>query len=232
MQELFLSHNFIDHLPQSINKLNNLELLDVSYNRLQSINVIALMPKLRILNIQGNTTLNHLPKELATCDSLVDLVFDAEYITYPPSNIIDGGTAIILNYLLTQNDSDKAIDALTVQKPTLTLQNVKRITANLLDIERGNDVVRDIDNAIDKYTREKKFMDHERNEFEKYSNLEAALHQQQQKRKHDLLQHLLQQQNESDTLIQKMQKVKDSERQKLIDDILIGKCPLIRDFKI
>lgn len=65
-------------------------------------------------------------------------------------------------------------------------------------------------------------MERERFEFERYSNLEAELHQQQLKRKQDLLQHLLKQQNESDTLIQRMQKEKDSERQKLIDDILQG----------
>lgn len=65
-------------------------------------------------------------------------------------------------------------------------------------------------------------MEHERSEFDKYSNLEAALHQQQLKRKQDLLQHLIQQQNESDTLIERMQKEKDSERQKLINDILQG----------
>lgn len=66
------------------------------------------------------------------------------------------------------------------------------------------------------------FMQRERLEFDRYSNLEAELHQQQQKRKQDLLQHLLQQQNESDALIHRMQKEKDSERQILIDDILQG----------
>lgn len=65
-------------------------------------------------------------------------------------------------------------------------------------------------------------MERERVELERYSILEAELHQQQLKRKQDLLQHLLQQQNDSDTLIQRMQKEKDSERQKLIDDILKG----------
>lgn len=68
-----------------------------------------------------------------------------------------------------------------------------------------------------------KFAEQERCELEKLSSLEAALHEQQLKRKQDLLQHLLQQQTESDTLIQKVQKEKDSERHKLIDDILKGK---------
>lgn len=65
-------------------------------------------------------------------------------------------------------------------------------------------------------------MERERLELDRYSNLEAELHQQQQKRKQDLLQHLRQQQNESDAMIHRMQKEKDSERVKLIDDILLG----------
>lgn len=65
-------------------------------------------------------------------------------------------------------------------------------------------------------------MEHERYELEKYTNLEANLHQEQMKRKKDFLQQLLQQQNESDTIIHEMQKKKDVERQKLIDDILQG----------
>lgn len=66
-------------------------------------------------------------------------------------------------------------------------------------------------------------MERERSELEKYSNLEAELHLQQQKRKQHLLQHLLQQQTESHTLIQRMQKEKDNERHKLISDIMQGK---------
>lgn len=65
-------------------------------------------------------------------------------------------------------------------------------------------------------------MERERYELEKYTNLEANLHQEQMKRKKDFLQHLLQQQNESDSIIHEMQKKKDVERQKLIVDILDG----------
>lgn len=217
-----MSHNFIDQLPQSISRLINLELLDISYNRFGQINEIALMTKLRILNICGNPLLTHLPRELTTCDSLVDIVLDPDSIRYPSPDVIECGTAAILNHLLTHNNSDEAIDALVPQKSEKSFndQTTKRITANLIEVERGRDVAQEI--HIDKMTRERQFMEHERSELEKYSNLEAALHQQQLKRKQDLLQHLLQQQNVSDTLLQKVQKEKDSERQKLIDDILQG----------
>lgn len=68
-----------------------------------------------------------------------------------------------------------------------------------------------------------KFLEQERSGYEKFSQLEAELHQQQEKRRQELLKHLMQQQNESDTLVMKMQLEKDSERIKLIDDILKGK---------
>lgn len=209
-----MSHNYIEALPQSLNKLINLEFLDISHNRIRQINEIACMPKLRILNISGNIELANLPQNLSTCDSLVDLILDAEYIVYPPANVIENGTAEIINYLTVHNDSP-------MQRPMQN--NVDKITANLISIERGMDVVAEINHENAKITREKRFMDHERLEQEKYSNLEAALHQQQLKRKQDLLQNLLKQQVESDWLIQKMQKEKDSERLKLIDDILKGK---------
>lgn len=216
-----MSHNYIETLPQSLNKLINLEFLDISHNRIRQINEIACMPKLRILNITGNIELTHLPKNLSTCDSLVDLVLDNEYIVYPPVNVIENGTAEIMNFLTVHDDSPMTIEALAMQR---TMQNnVKNMTANLISIERGMDIVAGINHENAKATREKRFMDHERLEQEKYSNLEAAIHQQQLKRKQDLLQHLLKQQVESDSLIQKMQMAKDSDRLKLIDDILIGK---------
>lgn len=221
-----MSHNYIETLPQSLNKLINLEFLDISHNRIRQINEIACMPKLRILNISGNMALTHLSKNLLTCDSLVDLVLDVKYIVYPPANVIENGTAEIINFLTVHDDSPMTIEALATQKP-MQKNNVKKITANLISIERGMDAVAEINYKNAKATREKRFMDHERLEQEKYSNLEAALHQQQLKRKQDLLQHLMEQQVESDSLIQKMQQEKDSERLKLIDDILKGKIVII-----
>ncbi|XP_055319592.1 E3 ubiquitin-protein ligase LRSAM1-like isoform X2 [Sitodiplosis mosellana] len=164
---------------------------------------------------------------------LTDLVLDAEFILYPSNDVIERGTVAILKYLHEQNGPHEETlmnnsNRKTVAHNSETMNNIKRTTANMLEVERGRDIVREMNttnekhssSANDKYSREKKFMERERSELERYSNLEAQLHQQQLKRKQDLLQHLLQQQNESDTLIQRMQKEKDSERQKLIDDIL------------
>lgn len=65
------------------------------------------------------------------------------------------------------------------------------------------------------------FIEHE--QLETNSQLEAELYLKQKKRNQELLEQLLQQQNQNDDLVNKLQLQKDSERNRLIDDILKGK---------
>lgn len=96
-----VSHNQLESLPSNINHMRNLELLDISHNNLTEINPINCMSHLRILNIAANPKLLTLPNELATCDSLVDIVLSSETIIYPPANVLALGTLQILNFLTT-----------------------------------------------------------------------------------------------------------------------------------
>lgn len=147
-----MSNNQFENVPNAINQLNNLELLDVSYNQLAHISPINCMPKLRILNICGNKKLTRLPSTLSTCDSLNDIVFDAEDLVYPPANVLECGTREILNYLLTQNSND----AIEPKNHPVSLNNsdrMKKVTSDFMDFERGIDVAREMDTARNKYTR-------------------------------------------------------------------------------
>lgn len=101
LRELMVSHNQLESLPSNINHVRNLELLDISHNKLTDIKHINCMPRLRILNISDNPKLLTLPNELATCDSLVDIVLSNETIVYPPDNVLALGTLQILNFLTT-----------------------------------------------------------------------------------------------------------------------------------
>ena len=85
-------------LPNVLNRLQQLELLDISHNDLVDIRSISFMPNLRILNISGNLKLEILPPELATNDNLSDLVFDHENIKSPAKEIVSKGTINILKY--------------------------------------------------------------------------------------------------------------------------------------
>lgn len=214
MQELFLSNNQIAALPTAINKLQQLELLDASFNALKQIEQIVHMPKLRVLILNGNKQLRRLPTELTTCDSLTDISLDVDSIEYPPPGVTARGTLDILQYLLTG-----VVVSTSSDTPAM---RIKSTTQDFLAIEKGEMAIEpDADHqANETNEREKSFIEHERNEYERYQNMDAILHQQSQQRKQEFLQNLLHQQCETDTRLKQLQQEKDVERNKLIGNIL------------
>lgn len=215
LQELILKHNGINTLPTAIKKLQNLELLDISYNgALRYINQIAHMPKLRVLILNGNTLLRRLPVELTTCDSLTDISIDVEYVEYPPPAVVKLGTLETLRFLIDDN-------MLSVANET-PADRIKSVTQDFISIEKG-EIAIEADaghHGNEKNIREKSFIEHERSEHERYQNMDALLHQQSQQRKQELLRDLIHQQSATDTLLKQLQQDKDVERNKLIGNIL------------
>lgn len=111
-----ISHNKLVKLPDAINQLRNLEILDCSFNQLIEINQLNCMAHLRILNISGNDHLNILPTTLSTCDSLVDIIFDLETFVFPPASVLEQGTFAILSFLTTNRNYEEP-DSLQVSAP-------------------------------------------------------------------------------------------------------------------
>lgn len=222
LQELILSWNCISALPDAINKLHNLELLDLSYNNLRYIDQIVHMPKLRVLLLNGNAQLHRLPVELTTCDSLTDISIDTEYIEYPPLAVTTRGTLEILRFLMNGI-------VVSTDDDTTTLTPIKSATEKFIAVESGEIAIESGEIAIEPAaghhgnetnTREKSFIEHERIEYERYQNMDALLHQQSQQRKQQLLQHLMHQQSTTDSMLKQLQQEKDVERNKLIGNIL------------
>lgn len=117
------------------------------------------MPKLRILNIIGNANIRKLPVELGTCDSLVDILFDPEHIMYPPFQVIERGTADILNYLIVNgNDRNETIVEQSDQNSQPKI-NIKEATVNLLNVERGIDIVNEMSSFHGKLSKEQVKLD-------------------------------------------------------------------------
>ncbi|MBU3928012.1 MAG: hypothetical protein KKB74_09410 [Bacteroidetes bacterium] len=51
---LYVHHNQIAYIPQWINTLSNIEILDISYNQLFEIPDLSVMPALNEIDIQSN----------------------------------------------------------------------------------------------------------------------------------------------------------------------------------
>lgn len=193
--------------------MKNLELLDVSYNKLSKINQIVNMQKLRILILNGNKQLCQLPAELATCDSLIDISFDADNITDPPSDIIELGTLEILRYLST---GEKSVEVMQDKQKEL-----KNITNNFINTEKGfTEYEKNSISDVEKRARERKFMEHERGQNERFNQMDQLMHERNQLRKQEFLKNLLQQQNQTDEMLRNLQKDKDVERTELIGKVL------------
>lgn len=201
-------------MPSTINRLKRLELLDVSNNNLTDVRFISFMPELRILNVSGNKNLKVLPPELATCENLRDLVFDAESISSPAPDVLATGAQNILKFLSTGEltaAGDYAIeDNLLMQASKVTSSRIMGETIS---------------------TSTKKFMEKEKFIMAPDDNfLENELHKEQQKKKEEMLKSLLEQQKQAECAVNKIQTVRDTERKKLIDDIV--QCELEVKFNV
>lgn len=176
----------------------------MSNNDLTDVRVISFMPELRILNVSGNKRLSILPPELATCENLNDLVFDIECISSPNRDCLATGTQHILKYLSTGELTAAATDY-AIEDNILTQSKVtsSRIMGDSISTTR-------------KYMDKEKFIMAQNDSF-----LENELHKEQQRKKEEMLCHLLLQQKQSEDAVNKIQNEKDVERKRLINDIVL-----------
>ncbi|XP_050076188.1 E3 ubiquitin-protein ligase LRSAM1-like [Anopheles maculipalpis] len=217
LRELFLANNALEKLPTTIGRLKKLELLNLSANNLTSVEQIAFMTNLRLLDISGNVRLSQLPSQLATCDNLVDIVLDPETIRNPPADVVAGGTYAIVKYLSTGEIHHDPSGTSNVDG-TSAIDRQRATTSTFLSSERNE--LRQQEQARERYEKERKLLERERLAFEKDMLTESKLHEQQQLRKQMLLQQLLEQQNQNDTQVHKLQQEKQTERERLIDNII------------
>ncbi|XP_041769751.1 E3 ubiquitin-protein ligase LRSAM1-like isoform X1 [Anopheles merus] len=212
LRELFLANNALEKLPIAIGRLKKLELLNLSANNLATVEQLAFMTNLRVLDISGNVRLSQLPSQLATCDNLVDIVLDPEHLVNPPPDVVAGGTYAVIKYLSTGE---------VHQDPSGTVAPDRQkaiATSSFLSSERNE--LRQQELARDRYEKERKLLERERLAFEKDVLTESKLHEQQQRKKQVLLQQLLEQQSANETQVHKLQQEKQTERERLIDNII------------
>ncbi|XP_063702420.1 E3 ubiquitin-protein ligase LRSAM1-like [Culicoides brevitarsis] len=210
LRELFVANNQLGVLPPAINKLKKLVLLDISGNRLSSIQEIVVMPSLKVLNVKGNAALHVLHGGLATCQDLMDIIFDVQNITEPPPEICRGGTANILKYLSTGEVvlfQEEAVDVAT--------DNALKVQSTLDDAHTRFMALKN-----EKASKERAFLEKERAQMERNNELEVKFHEEQMRRRRELIQTMQNEQNETENKVLQLQSLKESERNRLIEDIV------------
>lgn len=162
------------------------------------------MTNLKILNVSGNARLEILPPEIATNQSLNDLIFDIESIKSPSAEILATTTQNILKFLSTGEltaPSDYAIE------DNLLAKQQSKVTSSRI-----------IDESMSAAT--KKFLQKEKPILPDNTDIDmSVVHKEQQRRKEEMLKTLLDQQKQSEEAVNKVQQAKDVERKKLIENI-------------
>ncbi|XP_055687768.1 E3 ubiquitin-protein ligase LRSAM1-like isoform X2 [Lutzomyia longipalpis] len=212
LRELVVSQNQLTTLPPILNRLRKLELLDVSENCLQSIEQVSCMLQLRILNVSGNPQLKIISPQLATCESLVDLILDDKVVENPPQEVTIRGTLAILQFLATGLPPEGDFTA-----PDGPVEEAIAATEEFLAAERGAGWR---GNEMEEKQRVERFMQLEREALERNQEIEAKLHMEQQRKREELLKELLKEQTESDQKVAQLQQEKEVDRNRLITDIL------------
>ncbi|XP_017885179.1 E3 ubiquitin-protein ligase LRSAM1-like isoform X2 [Ceratina calcarata] len=104
LKELYLQENNIRKLPNEIVHLCNLNILNVAKNNLKQLpEAIGNLKQLTVLNVSQNKSLHKLPSSLGYAQQLTQLNVDGLNLTYPPEDILNGGTIVIIAFLANES---------------------------------------------------------------------------------------------------------------------------------
>ena len=107
LKELYLQDNNIRKLPNEIVHLSKLNILNVSRNNLKQLpEAIGTLKQLITLDISQNKSLHKLPKSLGYAQQLAQLNIDGLNLSYPPQDILYGGTVVIIAFLANESGID------------------------------------------------------------------------------------------------------------------------------
>lgn len=99
-----MQDNSIRKLPNEIVHLSGLTILNVSRNNLKQLpEGIGQLQQLSNLDISFNKSLQKLPKSLGYAQQLTCLNIDGLNLLYPPRDILDGGTIVIIAFLANES---------------------------------------------------------------------------------------------------------------------------------
>lgn len=104
LKELYLQENNIRKLPNEIVHLYKLNILNVAKNNLKQLpEAIGNLKQLTVLNVSQNKSLHKLPNSLGYAQQLTQLNIDGLNLIYPPEDILNGGTIVIIAFLANES---------------------------------------------------------------------------------------------------------------------------------
>ncbi|XP_045760973.1 E3 ubiquitin-protein ligase LRSAM1-like [Maniola jurtina] len=195
LTELYLQHNFLESIPDGIKFLECLQVLDLSNNKLKHLNPgLCNLKCLRQLKISDNKHLTKLCPELCLATNLLSIELNGDNFTFPPSYIATQGTIEIMKYLC----SEMNIEYVAPLPSDISPSQVPNMNHNPFEKQLG-------------ITWEEQ----EAAMIEQENKIHKANLQQREK----FLSKIIQEQQDLDSEIAKVQEVREVERQKLMKAI-------------
>ncbi|EGI70652.1 E3 ubiquitin-protein ligase LRSAM1 [Acromyrmex echinatior] len=208
LKELHLQDNNIRKLPNEIVYLNKLIILNVSRNNLKQLpDGIGQLQQLNILDISHNKLLYNLPKSLGYAQQLTSLNIDGLNLSYPPQDILDGGTIVIIAFLANESGVDyspeNSVSEIDISRD-MSSDDMQTIYHN-----KSNDVQEHRQNAL--LEVEKNIKQQQEYEIEMQSMLKAH--------RKKLLEDVALQQIQLEQELEKVQQERDTNRARLLSYI-------------
>ncbi|XP_012287383.1 E3 ubiquitin-protein ligase LRSAM1 isoform X2 [Orussus abietinus] len=204
LQELYLQENNIKKLPSEIGCLANLSILNVSKNNLKSLpEELGNLCRLTMLDISYNRLLQKLPKSLGRAQRLKQIKLDGLLISYPPADVLIGGTIIIVAFLANECGIDYSPESFTSSRDlgSRDLDTTYRNKDNDLQEQRQSALL-----EVEKNIRQQKEYELEVQSMHKVN-------------KEKLLEDLAQQQVQLEQEIEKVQQERENNRVRLLSYI-------------
>ncbi|XP_003396949.2 E3 ubiquitin-protein ligase LRSAM1 isoform X1 [Bombus terrestris] len=217
LKELYLQDNNIRKLPNEIVRLSKLNILNVAKNKLKQLpEAMGNLKQLSMLDISHNK-LHKLPKSLGYAQQLAELNIDGLNLLYPPQDILNGGTKVIIAFLANESGikySPEEPDSETDISRNINFEDMQGVYQN-----KNNDVQA----ALQKLEKMKEHRQNALLEVEKNIKQQQEYEMEMQtmfkKHRQKLLQDLALQQTQLQHELQKVQQERDSNRARLLSYI-------------
>ncbi|XP_033195193.1 E3 ubiquitin-protein ligase LRSAM1 isoform X1 [Bombus vancouverensis nearcticus] len=217
LKELYLQDNNIRKLPNEIVHLSKLNILNVAKNKLKQLpEAMGNLKQLSMLDISHNK-LHKLPKSLGYAQQLAELNIDGLNLLYPPQDILNGGTKVIIAFLANESGikySPEEPDFETDISRNISFEDMQGVYQN-----KNNDVQA----ALQKLEKMKEHRQNALLEVEKnikqQQEYEMEMQTMLKKHRKKLLQDLALQQTQLQHELQKVQQERDSNRARLLSYI-------------